>query len=74
MLGGSRDPHGVALFFRVIELDRGRWACRHGSTEYDQHSRAEDALRHIETVALEQRPAAIYLHLRDGTVRHLKDV
>lgn len=74
MPGGSRQPHVVALFFRVIELDSGRWACRHGNTEYDQHARAEDALQHIETLALEQRPAEIYLHLRDGTVRRVKDV
>ena len=63
----------MALFFRVIELDSGRWACRHGTTEFDQHAHAEGELAHVEALALEQRPAAVYLHLRDGTVRHLKD-
>jgi len=38
-------------FFRVIELDDGRWACRHGVEEFDSHGEMGDAVAHIRSIA-----------------------
>ena len=48
-------------FFRVIELDDGRWACRHGVEEFDSHVQCgrrsdetgdlDHAMRHYEFAA-----------------------
>jgi len=64
----------VAWFFRVVELDDGRWACRHGSHEYDTHPALNQAIEHIATVAAENRPAELFLHRLDGSVRSLGTV
>jgi hypothetical protein len=64
----------MALFFRVIELDDGRWACRHGSLEYDIHALMNQAIEHITALAANQRPAELFLHRLDGSVRSLGTV
>jgi len=64
----------VAWFFRVVELDDGRWACRHGEQEYDTHTAVEPAIAHIKALAADHRPAELFLHLRDGTVQSLGTV
>lgn len=64
----------VALFFRVIELDSGRWACRFGRTEYDTHCDISQALDHITTLAREHRPAEVMVHHLDGSIDRLGSV
>jgi hypothetical protein len=61
----------MAWYFHIVELDDGRWACRHGSTEYHQHASLEQAVEHMRHVASEQAPGSIIVHRRDGTVDHL---
>jgi hypothetical protein len=62
----------MAWFFRVIEQDDGRWACRHGRQEYDTHPRLDQAIEHIQALAAQQRPAQLFLHRLDGTVEGLE--
>ncbi|HZC53011.1 MAG TPA: hypothetical protein VE441_10985 [Mycobacterium sp.] len=64
----------MALYFHIVELDNGRWACRHGNHEYDQHETLEQASGHIRLLATEQRPASIFAHRCDGAVDHIADV
>jgi hypothetical protein len=65
------ETRNVAWFFHVVELDDGRWACRHGSLEYDTHAALNDAIEHITTVSASHRPAEMFLHRLDGTVEKL---
>jgi len=55
-------------FFRVIELDDGRWACRHGTEEFDRHDELSDAVGHIRVIAAEHTPAELFVHHLDGRV------
>jgi hypothetical protein len=61
----------VALFFRVIELGGGRWACRQGRLEYDTHAEMNQAIVHIAELAANHRPAELFLHRLDGSVESL---
>ena len=45
----------MAWFFRVIEQDDDRWACRHGRQEYDTHSRLDQAIEHIKALSSDRR-------------------
>lgn len=58
----------MAWFLRVIELDTGDWACRHGTHEYDSHAQLEEALTHIKVLATLTPPAELFLHRLDGSV------
>ena len=60
----------MAWYFHIVELDDGQRACRHGSTEYDQHTSLDQAIEHMRRVASEQPPASIIVHRR-GTVDHV---
>lgn len=64
----------MGLFFHIVELDDGRWACRHGRHDYDTHDTFTQAKEHIRTLAFENRPASIFVHHRDGTTVHVEDV
>jgi hypothetical protein len=58
-------------YFRVVELSGGHWACRHGKQLLDTHTELEHAIDHITAVASEHRPATLFLHRLDGSVRNL---
>ena len=58
-------------FFRVIELDDGRWACRHGVEEFDTHGEMGDAVAHIRSIAGAHLPAELFMHGLDGSVRSI---
>jgi hypothetical protein len=62
----------MVWFFRVIERDDGRWACRHGRQEFDAHPLLDEAIEHIKALAARQRPAQLFLHRLDGTVEGLE--
>ena len=61
----------MAWYFHIVELDDGRWSCRHGTAEFDQHAGLEPALEHMRHVATEHPPASIIVHRRNGAVDHL---
>jgi hypothetical protein len=70
--GLTKDDHpGRVWYFRVVELSGGRWACRHGKAVLDTHTDMQHAIDHITAVATEQRPATLFLHRLDGTIRIL---
>lgn len=57
------------MFFRVVELADGRWACRQGMTEIDTHGEYEAAITHIRRVAADTAGSVeIFVHQADGTV------
>jgi hypothetical protein len=58
-------------YFRVVEVGGGHWACRQGLRVLDIHTDMEHAVEHITAVATENRPATLFLHRLDGTVRTL---
>jgi hypothetical protein len=58
-------------FFRVVELDGGRWARRHGNLIFDTHAAMPEALEHITKLAVEHRPAELFVHRLDGSVTGL---
>jgi hypothetical protein len=58
-------------FFRVIELDDGRWACRRGAEEFDRHVEMGDAVVHIRSIAAAHSPAELFVHGLDGSVRSI---
>ena len=64
----------MALWFRVIELEDGEFACRFGLTEYDRHEAASAAVDHLKQIASEHRPAQVFLHLRDGSTSLAADL
>jgi hypothetical protein len=64
----------MALYFHIVELADGTWACRHGLQQYDQHQTREQARRHIRCLASQHRPASIYAHPRDARFEHLEDI
>ena len=60
----------MAWIFHVVELTDGRWACRHGRKEYDQHDSLDVALRHIALLAKDEDGAAeVVIHSLDGSIR-----
>ncbi|SDP27832.1 hypothetical protein SAMN04515671_3526 [Nakamurella panacisegetis] len=60
-------------FYRVIELDDGTWACRHGHTIFDTHAKLAPAITHIEELAHAAGPARLFLHRLTGEVVELAD-
>jgi hypothetical protein len=66
------DACSMAWFFRVIEQDDGRWACRHGRQVFDTHLLLDEAIEHIRALAARQLPAQLFLHRRDGTIEGLE--
>lgn len=56
-------------FFRVVEGDDGRWACRVGRREMDSHDAFTEAIRHILFIAGGRRPSQVFVHHADGRVR-----
>src|SRR5215467_1027042 len=71
---GRPCPHAscMALFFRVVDLADGRWACRQGRYEHDTHDDQCDAVAHIrQLAAAEVEETEIFLHHRDGAVDRL---
>lgn len=64
----------MALYFHIVELADGRWACRHGMHEFDQHHTLDQARDHIRALALAERPASIFIHPRTGDGYHAEDV
>jgi len=61
----------VGWFFRVIELDDGRWACRRGRAELDGHAHLQDAVEHLSTLADRESHAQLFVHRQDGSVERL---
>jgi hypothetical protein len=64
----------MAVYFHIVELDDGRFACRHGTQDYDTHPILDEAREHIRVLATAERPASIFLHRRGRTAEHLEDV
>lgn len=58
----------MAWFLRAIELHDGRWSCRHGAYEYDEHDRLDEAVEHLRQLARELGPARLFAHHHDGVV------
>jgi hypothetical protein len=65
------DGARMAWFFRVIERDDGRWACRRGGQEYDTHATVTPAIDHIRSLAGDQLLAELYLHRIDGSIERI---
>lgn len=61
----------MGWFLRAIELDNGRWACRWGLRELDDHGDHESAVAHLREFAREIGNATIFLHGLDGSVVRL---
>ena len=69
-LGPSALPHAssesaplrMAWFFRVVELDDGRWCCRWGRHVFDTHDELDDAVEHCQAIAADRPPAEVLLH------------
>lgn len=59
----------MGWFFRVIELEDGRWSCRRGATEIDGHASLHDAIQHVTALASHEVSADVFLHHLDGTVQ-----
>jgi hypothetical protein len=58
------------LFFRVVERQDGRWACRRGRTELDSHVALAEAVVHMRALASQHRPSEVLFTtvvLRCGT-------
>lgn len=55
-------------YFRVVEGSAGRWTCRCGRQEVDDHGSLPDALAHISDVAAGQRPSQLFIHHANGAV------
>lgn len=64
----------MAVYFHIVELENGAFACRHGRHEYDTHDTVEQAKAHIRTIAKAHHPASIFLHRRDHPAEHIEDV
>lgn len=62
---------GARLYFRIIEQDDGRWACRRGLAQLDEHHVLDAALEHITELAGAHRPSTVFAHYLDGQVRTL---
>jgi hypothetical protein len=56
------------FFFRAIEDEAGRWACRRGRQELDRHAELTQAIEHLTAVAGQHRPSEVLVHHVDGRV------
>ncbi len=63
--------NAARLYFRIIEQDDGRWACRRGLAQLDVHHQMDAALAHITELAGGERPSAVFAHYLDGQVRRM---
>jgi len=61
-------------FLRAIEQDDGRWACRHGSHQFDTHGELRAAIIHLRELAKEFDPSTLFVHRLDGTIESLPAV
>ncbi len=59
----------MAWFFRVVALADGDWQCRWGPQTFDSHRTLAGAIEHCTIIAAAHRPAEIFAHPLDGSVR-----
>lgn len=64
----------MAWFFRAIERSDSRWACRHGTFEFDDHAELGEAIAHLRQLASESTPAELFVHRLDGSVERLGEL
>jgi len=65
---------GARFYFRAIEIDGGRWACRRGRIEYDIHGLLQDAIEHLTILARAHQPSEVIVHHLDGRTRRVVTV
>lgn len=61
----------MSWYLRAIEVDDGRWACRHGRHEYDAHPNLSDAVAHLRELAGDLGDVELFAHPRVGLVRRI---
>ncbi|MDP9227232.1 MAG: hypothetical protein M3P18_25965, partial [Actinomycetota bacterium] len=59
----------MAWWYRVVELEDGRWACRWGLHVYDVHHELAEAIEHCSTIAAGNAPSEVFVHGLDAGVQ-----
>lgn len=59
---------------RLVELEDGRWTCRHGGFDTDPSSSFAEALSYASIIASWCAPAEIVVHRRDGSTEQFGSV
>ena len=62
-------PNATAVmmwFFRILELEDGRWACRRGRFTTDEHDTFAESLIHTKTLAAAEPPSRVFVHPLDS--------
>jgi hypothetical protein len=52
----------MTWYLRAVELEDGRWACRHGRNEYDLHADLDSAISHLHDLARDLGDAEVFVH------------
>ena len=52
----------MAWWYRVIELEDGRWACRLGLSTFDTHDTLAEAVEHCSSIAASNQPSEVFVH------------
>lgn len=61
-------------FVRAVEVDDGRWLCRHGMRVFDCHPSLDEALKHLRNIARRMcADTSIVVHHCDGRVEMAAD-
>jgi hypothetical protein len=64
----------MARYFHIVQLEDGRWRCRHGLEEFDTHASLEQARQHMRVLAAAEAPATIFAHHLDGRFEQLDEI
>jgi hypothetical protein len=59
---------GFMLLLHTVELDAGRWECRRGMEQLDDHVDLAESITHLQTVGRELGGAGLVIHQLDGSV------
>lgn len=49
-------------YLRAVELEDGRWSCRHGLHTYDLHADLAECVAHLRLIAQTLGPSELFMH------------
>jgi len=63
----------MAWYLRAVQLEDGRWSCRHGLHEFDLHHDLVECIKHLRLVAESIGPSEFFMHPYGAEVSRIDD-
>lgn len=64
----------MAWHLHAVQLEDGRWSCRHGRHEFDLHGDLVDCIQHLRLVAESIGPSELFMHPYGAETSRIDDL